>query len=325
MRDQPARAEPDPAALASLPPAHHRGRRHRALAEAGRVRLNRECERIIKGRIPLVQSSPQLAAGGFNKPLARMTSTDPIEPTEGVPRRPRRRAALPRLGGCRPSRRISLHGNGFCAGTHAPFVRPLAGQLHITASGIRSHSGSEFETIERIRNWRVFAEDLKLLIRGTRDAAGHRHGPLPGGRWRPPLRPRRTRIFSRRSSSSIRCFCTPRTLWKAAGMRLLGLARGGGRVLRQRPQAPGGSSTARPMHSATLSRAASSRAGRRSSSRHIWSAGFLKRRMRQTAVLRCDPELEAQIFESVPLGVWSQCRKIRCPGAGRAGGSRMCS
>ena len=35
--DQTAWAEPDPAALASLPPAHHRGRHHRALAEAGRV------------------------------------------------------------------------------------------------------------------------------------------------------------------------------------------------------------------------------------------------------------------------------------------------
>ncbi len=30
-------------------------------------------------------------------------------------------------------------------------------------------------------------------------------------------------------------------------------------------------------------------------------------------MLRCDPELEAQIFESVPLDVWSQCRKISCP------------
>ena len=30
-------------------------------------------------------------------------------------------------------------------------------------------------------------------------------------------------------------------------------------------------------------------------------------------MLWCDRELEAQIFESVPLDVWSQCRKIRCP------------
>jgi pimeloyl-ACP methyl ester carboxylesterase len=29
--------------------------------------------------------------------------------------------------------------------------------------------------------------------------------------------------------------------------------------------------------------------------------------------LKCDPELEAQIFESVPLNVWSHLKRIPCP------------
>jgi pimeloyl-ACP methyl ester carboxylesterase len=33
----------------------------------------------------------------------------------------------------------------------------------------------------------------------------------------------------------------------------------------------------------------------------------------ETAVLRCDPELEAQIFESVPSDVWRYAPKIDCP------------
>jgi pimeloyl-ACP methyl ester carboxylesterase len=33
----------------------------------------------------------------------------------------------------------------------------------------------------------------------------------------------------------------------------------------------------------------------------------------ETAVLRCDPELEAQIFEAVPLDVWRYAKKIACP------------
>ncbi len=33
----------------------------------------------------------------------------------------------------------------------------------------------------------------------------------------------------------------------------------------------------------------------------------------KTAVLNCDPELEAQIFESIPLNVWRYAKKIRCP------------
>ncbi len=32
-----------------------------------------------------------------------------------------------------------------------------------------------------------------------------------------------------------------------------------------------------------------------------------------SAILKCDPELEAQIFESVPLNVWSYLKKIPCP------------
>ena len=33
----------------------------------------------------------------------------------------------------------------------------------------------------------------------------------------------------------------------------------------------------------------------------------------QTAVLRCDPELEAQIFESIPADIWRYTHKITCP------------
>ena len=33
----------------------------------------------------------------------------------------------------------------------------------------------------------------------------------------------------------------------------------------------------------------------------------------ETAVLKCDPELEAQIFESIPLDVWKYAEKISCP------------
>jgi pimeloyl-ACP methyl ester carboxylesterase len=33
----------------------------------------------------------------------------------------------------------------------------------------------------------------------------------------------------------------------------------------------------------------------------------------ETAILKCDPELEAQIFESIPLDVWKYAEKISCP------------
>jgi pimeloyl-ACP methyl ester carboxylesterase len=40
--------------------------------------------------------------------------------------------------------------------------------------------------------------------------------------------------------------------------------------------------------------------------------GLLEKEPHST-VLTCDPELEAQIFESIPLKVWSYARRVRCP------------
>ncbi|MGD8666063.1 MAG: alpha/beta hydrolase, partial [Desulfobacterales bacterium] len=36
-----------------------------------------------------------------------------------------------------------LHGNGFCAGTYTPFIRHLVDDLHILASDVRGHGGSD--------------------------------------------------------------------------------------------------------------------------------------------------------------------------------------
>ena len=53
----------------------------------------------------------------------------------------------------------------------------------------------------------------------------------------------------------------------------------------------------------------------------IWSKEFVHAYLEcglfekdsETAVLRCNPELEAQIFESVPIGIWRYAKKISCP------------
>jgi pimeloyl-ACP methyl ester carboxylesterase len=239
---------------------------------------------------------------------ARMTSAQPIEPSEGFITVPGGRLHFLDWGGPGQAAHF-LHGNGFCAGAYAPFVRHLAGKLHITASDIRGHSGSEFETIERIRNWRVFAEDLALLVRGTQTppviGMGHSLGAVASA------------IAAASYPDLFKAlilidpvFLPPSTLWKAAGMRLLGLARTGPRAARARSR--------RRVFNGKAD------AFRYFVSRGIfksWSPEFVQAYLEcgllekdeRTAVLRCDPELEAQIFESVPLDVWRQCRKIGCP------------
>ncbi|MBW2468615.1 MAG: alpha/beta hydrolase, partial [Deltaproteobacteria bacterium] len=57
-----------------------------------------------------------------------------------------------------------LHGNGFCAGTYTPFIRYLIDDLHILASDVRGHGGSDQPGVDRIRHWDIFAEDLKHLV-----------------------------------------------------------------------------------------------------------------------------------------------------------------
>ena len=60
-----------------------------------------------------------------------------------------------------------LHGNGFCAGTYSPFIELLINDFHIIASDVRGHGSSDQINMEPIRNWTVFAEDLKVLVEHT--------------------------------------------------------------------------------------------------------------------------------------------------------------
>jgi pimeloyl-ACP methyl ester carboxylesterase len=203
-----------------------------------------------------------------------------------------------------------LHGNGFCAGTYAPFLRLLAPDLRVTASDIRGHGESAFERMPRIRHWKVFAEDLALLVRralnGQVAGMGHSLGAVAttmAAAMHPELFPALVLVDP--------VFFEPLRLWRVAALRMLGL-RGHSPLAvqaRRRRRVFKGK--------AELMRVFAARPGAFKS----WGpefidayleCGFLERDA-QTAVLRCDPELEAQIFESVPVDVWGYIKRLRCP------------
>jgi alpha-beta hydrolase superfamily lysophospholipase len=96
----------------------------------------------------------------------RMLMTVPVlsEPAEGFIDVDGGRLHYPDWGG-EGAHTHFLHGNGFCAGTHAPFIRHLTPGLRVIASDVRGHGGSGFLLIESIRHWNLFAEDLRRLIR----------------------------------------------------------------------------------------------------------------------------------------------------------------
>jgi len=203
-----------------------------------------------------------------------------------------------------------LHGNGFCAGTYTPFIRYLVDDLHILASDVRGHGGSDQPKVERIRHWDIFAEDLKILIEQKMSppiiGIGHSLGAVT------------TYIAAARYPH---LFCgiilidpvilPPRLLWLLTALKLLGL-RGIlplAKMARRRRRLFKGKQEALRLFAA---------------GRGIfknWSKEFvhaylecgLLEKDEKTAVLKCDPELEAQIFESIPLNVWRYAKKISCP------------
>ena len=203
-----------------------------------------------------------------------------------------------------------LHANGFCAGTYSPFVKHLTDELHVFASDIRGHGGSELLNNKRIRDWNIFADDLKALIEKTMSppiiGMGHSLGAV-------------TTYMAAAQYPDLFAYLIlidptilpRRILWSMAVVRMFGLAR----IIPLAKTARRRKKTFQSKREA-LKRFASGRGIFK-----YWSKDFVEAYLEcgllekdpETAVLNCDPEHEAQIFESVPLDVWTYAPKISIP------------
>ena len=203
-----------------------------------------------------------------------------------------------------------LHANGFCAGTYSPFVKHLTGDLRVMASDIRGHGSSQLPSNQRIHHWNVFAEDLKALIEKTMSppiiGMGHSLGAVT------------TYIAAATYPRLFSCLILidptilpRRYLWPMAVMRLFGLA----------AKIPLAKSARRRRKTFQGKKEALKRFASGRGIFKYWSKDFVEAYLEcgllekdpETAVLNCDPEHEAQIFESVPLDVWTYASKISCP------------
>ena len=203
-----------------------------------------------------------------------------------------------------------LHANGFCAGTYSPFVKHLMDELRIVASDLRGHGDSDRPKLKRVSNWHIFADDLKELIEQTMSPPIIGMGHSLGAVTTYIAAAKYPRLFS--AIILIDPAILPRRkLWWFAALRMIGLA--GNRQLAQ---------AARRRRKTFQGK---SEALKRFTSGHgifkSWSQEFVEAYLEcgllekdsETAVLKCDPELEAQIFESVPFDVWRYAKKIACP------------
>ncbi len=203
-----------------------------------------------------------------------------------------------------------LHANGFCAGTYAPFVEHLCRDLHVVASDGRGHGDSRLPAPMPLRDWRIFAEDLRRLITTRMKppviGIGHSLGAvvtyLAAARY-PDLFSAIVLIEP--------VFLSRRYLWSVWVLHRIGRP---GRL-------PLARQARRRRSVFTSKQEALERFTAGRGMFKTWSPEFidaylgcaLLERDDRTAVLKCDPELEAQIFESVPVNVWSYARRLRCP------------
>jgi pimeloyl-ACP methyl ester carboxylesterase len=203
-----------------------------------------------------------------------------------------------------------LHGNGFCAGTYTPFIANIMGGLHIFASDVRGHGDSINLNQLPIRNWHVFVEDLKTVIERVMTppilGIGHSLGAVTTFM----AAAKYPHLFS--GIILIDPVILPKKLlWLMAGMKLLGRT---GNI----PQAKAARRRRRNFQGKkeALKLFAAGRGIFKNWSKEFIDAylkcGLLEKDSK-TAVLKCDPELEAQIFESIPLDVWKYAKKISCP------------
>ncbi len=203
-----------------------------------------------------------------------------------------------------------LHANGFCAGTYAPFVKHLYGSYRIIASDVRGHGGSVFPRTGRIRNWEIFASDLKVIIeqamRPPVIGMGHSLGAVS------------TYIAAARYPHLFSCILL---------LEPVIFPRDKIRPISSKPETGPemGNSLAKTARLRKKTFDSKQAALNRFAAGHgifnTWSKEFVEAylecgllvRDSKAAVLRCDPELEAQIFESIPPNIWEYAAKISCP------------
>jgi pimeloyl-ACP methyl ester carboxylesterase len=212
-------------------------------------------------------------------------------------------------GGCGTPAHL-LHATGFCAGTYAPFVGHMLDQFRVVASDVRGHGDSVNLSTSRIRHWQLFANDVCAVVSATLPLPAVGIGHSMGAVATLMAAIERPEMFA--AIVLIEPPILPyRAIWLLRIMRWLGLE---GRI----PLARG----ARRRRQVFRGKQAAFK--RFASSRGLfekWSPEFIDAYLEcgllekdpQSAVLKCDPELEAQIYESNPTHIWRVASSVACP------------
>ena len=203
-----------------------------------------------------------------------------------------------------------LHANGFCAGVYLPFYTYFEKEFRIVATDIPGHGDSDHHGMARILHWDIFVDDVKQAMEKNMETpvvgVGHSLGAvitLLAAAKHPGL-------FSHIILIDPVIFSKPMIF-------LLYLAKKAG-LMKHNPLASGARrrKTRFKNHDEALRRFSSGR-GMFKTWRDEFVQSYcdhgLKWEADGSGQLKCDPETEAQIYESVLLDIWNYPGRITCP------------
>lgn len=205
-----------------------------------------------------------------------------------------------------------LHANGLSAGTYLPLFEHFKNDFKIIATDIPGHGDSDSHGVKRIPHWDIFVDHVKeSLVKNMTPpviGAGHSLGAvitlLTAAKY--------PELFSRIVLMDPVIFTRPFLL-------LLSFAKKTG-LMNYNPLAQG----ARRRKSSFKNREeAMSRFSSGRGMFRTWDEEFIQAfcdhglswidQGQGSGSLKCDPETEAQIYESVLLDIWNYPEKIACP------------
>ncbi len=202
-----------------------------------------------------------------------------------------------------------LHANGFNAGIYVPFYEHFGEGFRIFASDIQGHGDSERNASTPIDHWGDFARNLRDVITEAMNPPVVGIGHSLGGYLTYMAAALYPSLFSRLVLIDPVIF-PRRVLLLLRTMQLLGLEKihplpKGARKRKRRFESP----------DAAFERFRPGRGMFRGwEERYIHSfANHGLRADGSSYVLKCDPEIEAQFFESLQMDTWEHAPRITCP------------
>jgi pimeloyl-ACP methyl ester carboxylesterase len=203
-----------------------------------------------------------------------------------------------------------LHANGMCAGTYVPFIERIREDFHIFACDIRGHGNSSPPLENPVKQWEHFTGDLEEMILSNMKkpviGIGHSLGAVV------------TYMTAAKHPELFSALVLIDPVFLPLKIRLIGALLRKLGLIRDFRLAKGARRRKRLFSSRdeALQRFSAGRGMFRR-----WESEFissylncaLDEKSSGEAVLKCDPELEAQIYESFPSNIFSYAEGINCP------------